>query len=195
MTITLHLGLPPGQKSQAAALYWQAFGGKLDRVMGPEPRAIGFLTRVIRPDHVIVALDAKGNVVGLAGFKTHRGAFAGGSTADMRAIYGRWGATWRAAILWLLQREVDNRHFLLDGICVDRSVRNSGIGTALLAAICAEARRRGYPGVRLDVIDTNFRARALYERNGFVTTGTQSLGLLRHLFGFAAATTMVRPLA
>jgi ribosomal protein S18 acetylase RimI-like enzyme len=188
------LGLPPGQERQAAALYWQAFGGKLNRVMGPKASALAFLTRVIRSDHVIVALDARGTVIGLAGFKTSRGAFAGGSTADMRAVYGACGATWRAAILWLLQREVDNRHFLLDGICVDRAARNTGIGTALLAAICAEARRRGYPGVRLDVIDTNWRARALYERNGFVTTGTQSLGMLRHIFGFSAATTMVHTL-
>ena len=55
--------------------------------------------------------------------------------------------------------------------------------------------RRGYGWVRLDVIDSNWRARALYERQGFLATRTESLGLLRLLFGFSASTTMVRPLA
>jgi hypothetical protein len=48
--------------------------------------------------------------------------------------------------------------------------------------------------VRLDVIQDNFRARALYERQGFHAVRTDQLGLLRFLFGFASSTVMVRPL-
>ena len=51
---------------------------------------------------------------------------------------------------------------------------------------------RGYAEVRLDVIDNNPRARTLYERRGFVAGDTQYLGPLKYLFGFSAATTMVR---
>ena len=47
------------------------------------------------------------------------------------------------------------------------AARGQGVGTALLKAIIAEGRRRGYAEVRLDVIDTNPRATALYERIGF----------------------------
>jgi ribosomal protein S18 acetylase RimI-like enzyme len=68
------------------------------------------------------------------------------------------------------------------------------VGSLLLAGIYDEAARRGYRSIRLDVIDANWRARALYEREGFVATGTENLGPLRHLFGFAQSTTMVRPL-
>jgi len=66
--------------------------------------------------------------------------------------------------------------------------------TALLEAICQEARSRGYAEVRLDVIDTNQRAKALYEREGFVPRGTQRLGPLRHVFKFSSAVTMVKRL-
>jgi ribosomal protein S18 acetylase RimI-like enzyme len=48
--------------------------------------------------------------------------------------------------------------------------------------------------LRLDVIDTNLRARALYERLGFRAVRSESLGPLRHLFGFQTAITMVRAL-
>jgi ribosomal protein S18 acetylase RimI-like enzyme len=42
------------------------------------------------------------------------------------------------------------------------------------------------------VVDTNWRAKALYARLGFKIEKTASIGPLRHVFGFAAATTMVR---
>ena len=193
MTVTLQLGLPDHLRPDAATLYWEAFGGKLGPVMGPHPRAMAFLVRVIRADHVIVALSAQGELLGLAGFKTPAGSFAEGELADLRAAYGL-GAYWRAPLLWLLTREVDNERFLLDGVCVTRAARGLGIGSALLDRICTEARTRGYGAVRLDVIDTNWRAKALYIRLGFIVEKTEGIGLLRHVFGFSHATTMVKPL-
>jgi ribosomal protein S18 acetylase RimI-like enzyme len=190
MGMTVQLGLPEHLRAQAAALYWQAFGQKLGRVMGPDARALRFLHRVIRADHAIVALE-DGQLLGLVGFKTPHAAFAGGGFGDMWAVYGV-GALWRAALLRLLERDVDNARFLMDGLCVSEGARGRGVGTALLAAITDEARVRGYGAVRLDVIDTNPRARALYERQGFVAVRTAGLGVLRHVFGFDSATTMVR---
>ena len=191
--ITVSLGLPPSLRDQAAVIYWQAFGGKLGRVMGPDARAHAFLTRVMRADHVLVARDESGALLGLAGFKTPQGSFAGGSWTDMRAVYGLAGLAWRLPLLALLSREVDNDRFLLDGICVAPVARGLGVGSALMAAIEDEARARGYAYVRLDVIDTNWRARALYERLGYMGVKTVPLGPLRHVFGFDAAVTMVKP--
>lgn len=190
--IRIAQGLPAELRAEAAALYWQAFGGKLGRVLGPEDAALRFLTRVMRADHCLTAIDAQGHLVGLAGFKTPEGSFAGGTHADLRAVYGRFGGRWRGLLLRLLGNEVDNRRFLLDGLCVARGARGQGVGTALLEAIVAEARARGYPAVRLDVVDTNWRAKALYERRGFVIDHTVGIGPLRLIFGFKSAHTMVR---
>jgi len=191
--ITVSLGLPPSLRDQAAAIYWQAFGGKLGRVMGPDARAHAFLARVMRADHALVARDETGALLGLAGFKTPQGSFAGGSWTDTRAVYGLAELAWRLPLLALLSREVDNDRFLLDGICVAPAARGLGVGSALMAAIEDEARARGYAYVRLDVIDTNWRARALYERLGYMGIKTAPLGPLRHVFGFDAAVTMVKP--
>jgi len=190
---TVTFGLPGGLRAEAAMLYWQAFGGKLGLVLGPEPKALVFLERVIRADHVFIAAEG-GTLLGLVGFKTPRGSFAGGGMADLVAVYGWLGALWRAGLLELLNRDIDNDRFLLDGICVTQAARGRGIGAALLAAIDVEARHRGYPSVRLDVIGDNWRARALYERQGFVAVRTQRLGLLRLVFGFATSITMVKAL-
>ncbi|WP_246831245.1 GNAT family N-acetyltransferase [Pseudotabrizicola formosa] len=188
------LGLPEHLKSQAADLYWQAFGGKLGRVMGPEPRAHAFLLRVMRADHCICALSDDGDLLGIAGFKSAQGSFAGGAVPDLQAVYGRVGAVWRGSLLRLLQTDVDNERFLIDGLCVAPDQRGRGVGTVLVAALIAEAVRRGYPAIRLEVIDTNIRARALYERLGFAAFRSETLGPLRHVFGFSRAVSMVRSL-
>ncbi len=190
----IQTGLPEALRPAAARLYWQAFGGKLGFVLGPEARALRFLERVIRADHVIVALGPRDQLLGIAGFKTPQGSFANGKPGDLAAIYGTLGALWRRALLGWLSDGLDNDRFLLDGISVAAEARSQGLGAALLSAICAEAQARGYDQVRLDVIDTNWRAVALYKRLGFVVTNRQSIGPLRLVFGFASATTMVRHL-
>lgn len=192
--IDIRFGLTDDHRAEAAVLYWQAFGGKLGRVLGPEPMALRFLQRVMQADQCLTAIDTDGRLLGLAGFKTPEASFAGGSRDDLRAVYGRFGGFWRGLALQLLGRDVDNQRFLLDGLCVSDSARGQGLGTALLEAVVAEARRRGYPAVRLDVVDTNTRARALYERRGFVLDRTAGIGPLRLIFGFRAAHTMVRPI-
>ena len=172
-------GLPESMRPAAAALYWQAFGPKLGRVLGPTRLALRFLERVIRADHCYIALDEGGALVGIAGFKTMQGSFAGGTSADLREVYGFFGSTWRGMLLWSLNRELDNDRFLLDGICVAAGMRSRGVGSALIAHICIEAQARGYPSVRLDVVDSNVRARALYERLGFSALRTVPIGPLQ----------------
>jgi ribosomal protein S18 acetylase RimI-like enzyme len=192
MAVTIFLGLHTHLRPDAARLYWEAFGGKLGRVMGPDARAIRFFERVIRADHCIAALDDDGKLIGIAGFKTPKGSFASGSWSDLTATYGTFGGRWRGLLLWALNSDIDNDRFLVDGICVARAHRGQGVGSLLLAALYDEAMTRGYPSIRLDVVDDNWRARALYEREGFVATRTEHIGILRHLFGFASSTTMVR---
>lgn len=192
--IQVYRGLPEPLRGDAARLYWQAFGGKLGPVMGPEPRALTFLERAIRGDHVIVAVGDHGQLLGMAGFKTPAGSFAGGGPGDLRAAYGWTGALWREWVLRLLSNEIDNDRFLIDGICVQSGMRGQGLGTRLLQALCDEALDRGYDYIRLDVINTNWRARALYEREGFLAVKSEPIGWLRYVFGFASSTTMVKPL-
>lgn len=186
------LGFEDRERDQVAGMYWQAFGSKLCRVMGPDKRAIGFIRDVLDPTHALCARDGRGVLLGVAGFKTINGALVGGDWSDIRRHYGFAGGLWRTLVLSLLERDTENQRFLMDGIFVSDGARGQGVGTRLLDAICDEAERRGYTEVRLDVIDTNPRARALYDREGFVAGGEHRLGPLRHVFGFESATTMIR---
>lgn len=81
----------------------------------------------------------------------------------------------------------------MDGIAVDPAGRGRGVGSLLLTEIAAVAAEHGCSRVRLDVIDVNPRARALYERHGFDAVRTEQTPYLKGLMGFGAVTTMHRP--
>lgn len=185
-------GIPHSNRDEAAALYWEAFGEKLGFVLGPKYRALQFITSVLRSDHGICAIDDRGRLLGVAGFKTTKGALVSGEFHDLRRVYGWVGASIRILMLAALERDTENERFLMDGIFVAPEARGQGVGTSLLDAVCDEAKRRGYAQVRLDVIDTNPRAKSLYLHEGFKVVSTQKIGVLRHIFGFRSSTTMVR---
>ena len=177
-------------------MYFAAFEGKIGGILGRDGRGLRFIESVIDPGHAISAVSADGKaLLGIAGFKTSRGTMVGGELSDLAAVYGWFGALWRGVILSLLERDLEDDVLLMDGIAVSEAARGQGIGTKLLNAIFAEAERRDKKRIRLDVIDTNPRARALYERLGFIQTDTEHLGPLRYLFGFSSAARMERAVA
>ncbi|WP_230426431.1 GNAT family N-acetyltransferase [Paragemmobacter aquarius] len=110
----------------------------------------------------------------------------------MRQVYGRLGGAWRSGVMQLAGGEGETGLFLIDGLCVQPQARGRGVGSALIEAICTEAAARGFNTVRLDVVDTNPRARSLYERRGFVLDHSTPVGPLGLVFGYSVTHTMVR---
>lgn len=193
MDLTVAPGFADAERPALAALYWQAFGGKLGRILGPGARAQAYLARALQADHALVARDGAGRVLGVAGFRTARGSFLPADRAALAAVYGRAGGALRAGALALLATDSDGLRFLVDGIAVAEASRGQGVGRALLAALVAEARVRGHAAIRLDVVAENARARALYEREGFNPAGGGQSRVAALLFGHRRWTTMERP--
>ena len=191
--IRIEHGFAEAERALVALLFWQAFSGKLGRIMAPEKRALAFIERALHLDHALVARSDAGRILGVAGFKTRHGGLISGDFSDLARVYGWIGALWRGPLLDLMDRPLTDGQLVLDGIFVDRDARGMGVGSALIDAVVFEARRRGLTEVRLDVIDTNLRARALYERHGFSPEGREETGIFAFLLGFHHATTMCRP--
>ncbi len=186
-------GFPENRRQEAAHLFWQAFAGKLGKVLRPEDKALRFVGQILDPAFAISAVGRDGTLLVMAGFKTGDGALVGGDLGHLTAVYGAIGGLWRGVLLSLLEREPEADCLLMDGIFVAASARGKGVGSALLDAVGKEAARRGLARVRLDVIDTNPRARALYERAGFKCVSEQKTGPFKWLFGFSSAARMEKP--
>ncbi|WP_432942519.1 N-acetyltransferase family protein [Kribbella sp. CA-253562] len=60
----------------------------------------------------------------------------------------------------------------INGLAVAPEARGQGIGSVLMEAVTAEAKRRGARKITLHVHGVNTVARRLYERHGYVVEGT-----------------------
>jgi GNAT superfamily N-acetyltransferase len=188
-------GFREEHRLQAARGYWRAFSRKLRYPLGPERKALAFIESILDPSYAITAVSHDGRFLGMAGFKTPEGALVGGGFGDLARTYGWLGATWRGLLIHSLERDCSDGILLMDGIFVEPEARGKGVGTALLQAVESHAASLQLQSIRLDVIDTNPRARALYEREGFAAQSVLSLGPMKPIFGFSSATQMTKPIA
>ncbi|CAN0605752.1 unnamed protein product [Ectocarpus sp. 12 AP-2014] len=110
----------------------------------------------------------------------------------MTEVYGSIGGTMRGLLISLLERENEPDTLLMDGIFVQPAARSRGVGTLLLNAIEKHAAQCGLKHVRLDVINTNPRAKELYTQRGYVETSKVSVWPFGAIFGFQSAATMTK---
>ena len=191
-SVAIHIqqGWAPESTAQAAALYEAAFGQKFARAIPDREQRIAVLAQSFLPRFSFAALDGD-RLVGLAGFHSPSGSLTGamGATQLIGAL-GLVRGLWACALFSLFERTPVAGELVMDGIAVDAHYRGQGIGSKLLDAIVAYATEHQFRSVRLDVIDSNPRARKLYEAKGFRATKRESFPYLAWLIGFAGATTM-----
>ena len=188
------LGITNDERERVAELYWLAFGDMLHRVLGPEARARRFIAASLSLDCAICARNRRGEIVGVAGFHSAKGALVSFSFRSLVVSFGTLGALWRWSALSHLDRQPHPTDFVVEGICVDPAQRGQGIGGNLLEALAREALRQGCEAMSLRVVDGNEAARSLYENHGFEPVSQHKVGALRWLFGFDGMSTMVRQL-
>lgn len=187
--VTIGEGFTEDEREHVAALYYEAFERKLRPGFVDEATGRKVVRAALRSDHLLVARQS-GRVVGVCGFYQ-----AGMGAADLgwsrlRESLSVLAALRASLLMSVLSRSDRPDALVLDGICVDRTARGRGTGTALLSAAADKARRTGASTVRLSVVDVNPRARALYERHGFTPAGRGTLGPLSAVYGFNGYTTM-----
>jgi ribosomal protein S18 acetylase RimI-like enzyme len=192
--ITIQLGLPAEHRQRAAALYYTAFRQKLQPIFGDEMCGVAVLYQALNPAYAVVA-RRQGELVGIAGFKDADGNLVDIQPHHMTQVFGWLGGWGRLLLLSLFSRTLRPHELLMDGIVVDETQRGLGIGSLLLDGIVNLARERGYEFIRLDVVDSNPRARQLYERKGFIAVRSESYPYLRWLFGFSGSTIMRKSVA
>ena len=93
-------GFPEAQRRRVATLFWEAFSGKLGRIMRPEDRALAYIDLALTPAFAFSVLDREGTVLGVAGFKTERGGLVSSGFGEVVEAYGWIGACWRAPLLF-----------------------------------------------------------------------------------------------
>jgi ribosomal protein S18 acetylase RimI-like enzyme len=193
MAVRIEPMLPEHARQAAAELYWDAFGRLLRPALGTSSRAVDVLADGIDPRRGIVAMDGD-ELVGVIGLH-----YSGHASTHLKARsllrHLGLGGVPRLVPLVLFNGRPDADEMRLDGLAVRADRRGQGIGSRLLREAAHRTGLLGIEVIRLEVVDTNPRARSLYEREGYVAVRTESTPYLRRMMGFSAVTTMERRLA
>ncbi len=196
--IVIEHGLPHELRDQAVEIFEDAFGDKMRTAVRDTEQRKEFMRRAYVAENCIVA-HRDGRLVGMAGLSTKGAPHAGGlmgSSWDPRPyrdVLGWFGAMWAVWGNRLADNRPQDDEVYVDGIAVAAEARGLGIGTRLLDETTARARSIGKRYVRLDVIDTNPRAQALYERLGYKVTRVQAFRYQERWVGFGAMISMEQP--
>lgn len=188
--ITYQTGIPEKYRLAAVDLYDEAFGKKFSVAVRNREDRKQLFTRGLALKYAIGAVSKKG-LLGIAGFYTAEGSLTGAITyRDLVSQLGFFKGNRAAVVFSLYERTPKPGELVMDGLAVRSDVRGMGVGSTLLDEILKYAKQHGCNRVRLDVIDTNPKAKKLYEHLGFEAVKTENFLYLKSILGFGGVKTM-----
>ena len=188
-TLTIQIGLPLSQLWDAGQIFFEAFKRKKQPFLGSYEQILSVFSQVIHPEQALIGLEL-GRLLGIAGLQHRQQPFFDPTWRIFVRTYGWFQALIRYPIARMMNHPAAANELFIDFIAVHPAARGKGVGSQLLEATLCFAREQGYQSVGLDVINTNQRARALYERFGFVVTKKHAYPYLQKSLGFNAVYTM-----
>ena len=186
--ISICVGLPKEYRKQVAETYVKTFPHKYETIMGPAHKACRVLEQDLNPDCAIVA-SSQGEFAGVAGLNFGNTRLVKTRKRTFVRTFGVAEGLLRFGIFRAISKRADKKELLFDGLVVREKMRGKGVGARLLQGVRDYARDRGFCTIKLDVLDTNPRARSLYERLGFRAEKTAYYPFFASL-GFSGVTTM-----
>ncbi|MBD3187827.1 GNAT family N-acetyltransferase [Candidatus Bathyarchaeota archaeon] len=156
---------------QVARLIHEAFDGKIDRLLlrtTDGARAIRLIKIATRFDQGYYAIDGS-TVVGCMGYSKPRNQFLHFSWRALRREFGCFGAMGRLMSQYFSRDKFQDDEMYITLIAVAEGYRSTGIGSRLIKILANHGKRVCKKRLVLDVVDSNPRARNLYERLGFTS--------------------------
>ena len=185
--------LPEEFRVSSLQLYFNALKEKLEPLLGSDSRAQEALASNLGTSKCLVAICNQ-KLIGILGIQAGNGGFVNPTLKTMVKVYGILGGLIRMGGLAILHHRTTPDELYVDGVAVADDMRGNGIGSRLFELLEKKATKNNIRKISLEVIDSNPRARALYERLGFVITKKQSIWPLNLFikFTFRSATLMVK---
>ncbi len=175
--------LPDEFKASAIQLYFNSLKEKLGPVLGDDSRAQEVLESNLATKQCLVAICDQ-NLVGVLGIQTDKGGFINPTLNKMVKVYGKVGGIFRLIGLALLHHKTASDELYVDGVAVADEMRGKGIGSQLFELLERIASKKGIRTISVEVIDSNPRAKALYERLGFVLIKQRTVWPCNLFFNF-----------
>jgi ribosomal protein S18 acetylase RimI-like enzyme len=186
--LRVQIGLEEQLLTEIASLYDEAFKGKFKWAIASQLKRVRLWSQIIDPKHVI-GIFREEQLLGILLYSTPNNS-GWKDVGIIRRIWALLPSKEAIKILFifgLLEKRLPKNLLYIEAIAVSDEARGMGIGTQLLTVAESVARGSGFEGLELRVIQENYRARLLYEREGFRMTGTENTGFIYPLVGFKSA--------
>lgn len=190
-------GFDKKDRETAARLYVEAFKRKFENLIGGQDLIQALFEEAINPSYCLCAYTDEGELVGIAGFHEGEKGFVDIKGRDFIQMFGWFHGSWKALVSDIIftRKPLSRDELLMDGIAVDAKWRGQGVGTKLFDALVDYGKSKHFKYMKLDVVDENPRAKALYERLGFYKSSYEKVFVLfAKLIGVSGVTTMVKRL-
>jgi len=180
------------QKQQVAALFYEAFSMKFHGLL-ELPKDAAFCTAFLYQciNYSIGHYAVQGNrVLGVVALTTDKKVFHDMTYPVFQEFFPFFGALWRwvgYAVVDYFHKPPDDDTVLVDSLFVSSASRGMGIGSMLLNHAVDYTRSIGRSKLILGVVDTNPRAKKLYERFGFEVYKTNKSGWYSRRAGFTGS--------
>jgi ribosomal protein S18 acetylase RimI-like enzyme len=189
--IEIGFGLPGRYRRQAAKLCYEAFRQKFEPILDSPEHGSAILEAGLKSDLILRAVQ-QDQLVGVVGLEYNGRYFFDLKWAAFVHEFGWLRGMIKMVLFMPFARHHREGDLTIGVIAVHAARRGQGIGTRLFEAVFDYAREKEFRSVSLEVVDTNPKARRLYERLGFAATKTRRYPYLRRIMGFSAATGMVK---
>ncbi len=183
----IHRGFGDDQRPRLAALLWEGFSAKFERLLRDRDSAVEVLAPGLNPAGVVTAVDGD-EIVGVMLLK-HRDwpEPMDGRFRDWMRTFGVVSGAARLVAFGAMEERAAQGVLVVDGIAVAPEARGLGIGSRLMAEAETIAGELELAELKLEVVVENRAALRLYERLGYrVTTTTKAGPVLRRLVGLTA---------
>jgi ribosomal protein S18 acetylase RimI-like enzyme len=179
------------QKKQVSKLLFDAFREKFTYIWHmnkSEEHTLEFLYHNLNYNSCLYAIY-EDNVVGVLGMDNFKGVkLLQFSLKSQIESYGILGGLFRQCIQVVerifFSSKVDSKQSRVYPIAVSEKTRGMGIGKALLIKFEEYLKERGILSIALEVIDTNPRAKKLYEKMGYVVIDKKRTSFFTKEAGF-----------
>jgi len=175
-------------------IFYDAFERKITAFIKSKEKAISIYEKSLNTDRIILAVEDK-KITGMAGLHYDDRNFTDIKYGMLKRYYSPLKSFFMYWGLRLMTPKIKEGTVRIDSLAVDKSYRGKGIGTKLIEAVIEFARQNGYSQVLLEVVDTNPKAKVLYERMGFKVKKKVNFYFLIRSAGFSSEYIMVYKIA
>lgn len=177
----------------AIRLYYQAFRNKLNTFVGEKKLGHEVIKKDLQRDRAITAYDNE-ELIAIAGLSFENRSLLDLETFTFIFEQGLFSGIYHSILFHFMKKATKEGEIRIDGITVKHNYRGMKIGSQLVDLVIAFAKGKKFEQITLDVVNTNFRAKQLFEAFDFEVEKETNVNFFKNQLGYSSYYTMVKKL-